>query len=277
MPLKKYYLVPALCFALFAGLGRHVSSNPPPISYAVNDRVVLSAPIQILMAGGDRFFAADIEYIRSAISDSATEETEALYRVRAHRVISQLNPCHEDNYYLGNALLTWGGAVSEGNELLLNASNCRFWDYAPPFFYGLNSYFFLKDSETAQKFLNISAQRSPENYAFLRKTAIMLAADQISDTQLALSYLQDEHDKTTDLKLRDMLEKRIKRLEGLIVLRDAQKKFEAKFKRQLESPEDLIKEGILLQFPADPLGLGYEYRNNIFELSQRKPARMKVR
>jgi hypothetical protein len=39
-------------------------------------------------------------------------------------VVVQLNPCHEDNYYQGNALLTWGGAVAEGNELLKRATDC---------------------------------------------------------------------------------------------------------------------------------------------------------
>lgn len=279
MQISRFHLLPVLCFALFAALGRDAISTTPTanVNVVVDDRVVFTAPIQILMTGGDRFFAANLESIRSAVVSNATEETEALYRIRAHRVVSQLNPCHEDNYYLGNALLTWGGAVSEGNELLLNASNCRYWDYVPPFFYGLNSYFFLKDTTAAQQFLNIAAQRSPENYAFLKKTAIMLTAGQIADAKLALLYLQNEHDKTTDLDLRTMLQKRISRLEGLILLRDAQKKFEIKFARPLESPEDLVKKGILTQFPIDPLGLGYEYRNNAFELRQRKLAGTKER
>jgi len=261
-------LLAIIGFTLFWWLSRDAGAPPPSALFMIDDSVVISAPVQALLTGGDRFLAADLESIRSAVQISATQSSESLYRIRAHKVISQLNPCHEDNYYLGNALLTWGGAVADGNNLLLAATECRYWDHVPPFFYAMNAYFFLKDIPKAQHYLEIAAQRSSKDSASLRKTAIMIAADEIKDTQLARAYLMQEYNRATDNNLRIMLQKRIARLDGLIFLRDAQARFEAKYHHFLTNPSDLIVKGIIEAFPADPLGLGYQFENNRFDLRQ---------
>lgn len=239
-------------------------------SPVVEDRVVISAPIQLLLSGGDRYLAADMEEIRSAASGTVSSEDDAIYRIRAHRVVSQLNPCHEDNYYLGNALLTWGGAVEQGNELLRNAMHCRTWDEIPPFFYGFNLHFFYRNNPEAIRVLEIAAQRSAKNYATLKKTAIMLALEDFDNDQLALDYLKIQRDQASDTKLKIMLDKRVIRLEGLIALREAQKHFEQKFHRNLTQPNELIEHKFLESIPRDPLGLGYEFREGTFMLRHLK-------
>lgn len=232
--------------------------------------VVIAAPVQVLLFGGDRFLAANFEAIRAATLgfDGGKERVE--YRIRSHQTISELNPCHEDNYYMGNAVLTWGGMAAQGNDLLKQATECRFWDSTPPFMYGFNQYFFYKNISAAQTYLEISARRSPTNAAALRKLSIMIGLKQIDDTKMARNYLSDQVKRATDNKLKRMLQKRLTRLDGLIELRNAQQQYEKRFSRQLEDPQDLLTNGILQEWPADPLGLGYEFNNGQFDMRSYK-------
>ena len=62
------------------------------------------------------------------------------------------------------------------------------------------------------------------------------------------------------------------RLEGLVVLRDAQAKFESKYGKALSNPSDLITSGVLKSFPEDPLELGYDFVNGRFALRKIKVA-----
>jgi len=262
-------------FAVFAAIW----AMRPPVSAAppaeVFDRVVVSAPVQVLMTAGDRFLAANFESIRAvATASDAPEaaEANASFAIRARRVVVQLNPCHEDNYYQGNALLTWGGAVAEGNELLKRATDCRTWDEVPPFFYGFNQYFFLHDVEGARAALEIAAERATDNAAGFRKFAIMLAAGELNDDSAALEFLQRERAATADPKLKGMLDKRVTRHEGLIALRAAQQRYETRFGHALTDPAALIESGELDAFPDDPLRIGYEFADGRFRLKELKIA-----
>jgi len=261
-----------LCFGGFVALvswraGQPVASPPP----APHDRVVIAAPVLIPLFAGDRFLAANLETIRlSATGISITGRTDAHYLIRAHKVVARLNPCHENNYYFANALLTWGGAVEEGGEILQRATECRFWDELPPFLYGFNQYFFNKNIPEAQQALEIAAQRADNNAAGYRNLAVMIEAEQIDDAQMARKFLTQERDQAGDPKLRAMLDKRVARVEGLITLRDAQQTYEARTGNALQQPGELIEAGILDKLPTDPMKWGYEFKNGRFELKQIK-------
>lgn len=230
--------------------------------------IVVASPIQVLLYGGDRFLAANIESVRATASATTADAQE--FRLRAHQTVSRLNPCHEDNYWVGNAALTWGGAEEQGFEVLYNAMRCRFWDEWPAFFYGFNKSFFLNDREEARRVLEVAAQRSPQNAAAFRNFSIMLVAGEIDDTRMALEMLQRERKEAKEPALGEMLDKRIGRLEGLLLLRDSQSIFESRYAKALTQPSELLESGVLESFPQDPLGLGYEFRDNTFHLRKMK-------
>jgi len=235
------------------------------------DRVVIPTPLLIALHGGDRFLAADLETMRLSATGMDERGVDTVYLVRAQREVARLNPCHEDNYYLANGLLTWGGAVEQGNEVLRAAVKCRFWDEFPPFFYGINLSFFQHENEEAARVLEIGAQRSTQNAAAMRKLAVMLRAEQFANERLALNYLVQQRDSAADPKLRDMLDKRVIRLQGLINLREAQRRFEPEH-GPLARLEQLIEAGIIDGLPIDPLRLGYELRDGHIELKKLKIA-----
>jgi hypothetical protein len=267
-------LLALLGFAAFAAIAFWRAQQPLSVEQPrVQDRVVIAAPILLALYGGDRFLAADLEAMRLAATGIDDGQSDTHYLIRAQQVVAQLNGCHEDNYYLANGLLTWGGAVSEGNQVLRAAVQCRTWDFVPAFFYGINLAFFQRDTAEAQRILELGAQRSPENAANLRKMVVMLQAETFADEKLALNYLTQQRDAASDPKLRDMLDKRVVRLQGLVTLREAQRRFEAK-NAVLVSLEQLVEAGLLPALPDDPLRLGYELREGTIILKKLKIAGM---
>jgi hypothetical protein len=263
-------LAPALTAAaiiLYWSAVTVIEKNPPP-NLSLPPSVVMAAPLQVLLTAGDRFLAGNVSAIRAAASATIVEAE--IFRLRSHEAASQLHPCHEDNYWIGNASLSWGGAETQGMELLKNATRCRYWDEWPPFFYGFNSHFFHNNVAEAQRGMDIAAERSANNVAVFKTFSIMLTAGEIKDTDLALEMLKKERDKATDKKLRESLNKRVSRLNGLIILREAHVQYEKRFKTSLIDPHELIKSGILEDFPIDPLQIGYDFRDNEFHLLERK-------
>lgn len=238
------------------------------------DRVVITPAVQVMMMAGDRYLAANLENIRLAATgrdiDPQTGKADGRYLLRAHRTVAKLNPCHEDNYYLANAVLAWGGATQEANDVLSRATECRRWDHIPPFLYGFNQYFFDRNYREAKRAFEISAQRSPDHASSLRRLAIMVVAEDMDDNSMALNYLRQQRDTAKDSKLREMLDKRVGRLEGLIALRRAQAEFEKRFSRPLKDPNELVESGVLDGFPTDPLGLGYEFENGVIRMRRLK-------
>lgn len=248
----------------------HSSVKPP------EGKVVIAAPIQILMYAGDKFLAANLEVMRVAAIGPSEENALANYRGRALEVASQLNPCHEDNVYLANAMLSWGGLTDEGNTVLQVATECRFWDDIPPFFLGFNRYFFYRDLDGAKQAIDIAAERSEENRATLQKMAIMMSAKKLNDEKMALAYLRNQRDQAADPQLKEMLDRRLLRLEGLLTLRDAQARFEKQQGHPLKNPDDLLSSGILEAFPHDPMRLGYEFVEGRFRLRSFKVGELEI-
>lgn len=228
--------------------------------------VVIAAPIQIMMYAGDRFLAANLEEIRVAAIGPEDNDELIQFRLRAHDLVSQLNPCHEDNYYMANAMLTWAGSVNESDLILERTTNCRYWDEFPPFFLGFNQFFFQRDMENAQKNIELAASRSEKNRSGMQAIAIAIASKNLNDEKMAIAYLRTERDRAKDPNLIHSLERRLQRLQGLITLRDAQKRFEGTYKRSLTEPAELLRSGILYEMPKDPLRIGYEFVDGKFHL-----------
>ncbi|MNQ71845.1 hypothetical protein D3C85_865320 [compost metagenome] len=103
--------------------------------------------------------------------------------------------------------------------------------------------------------------------------AVMLQAETFADEKLALDYLTQQRDAASDPKLHGMLDKRVVRLQGLVALREAQRRFEAE-NGALARLEQLVEAGLLPALPDDPLRLGYELREGQIILKKLKIAGM---
>ncbi len=266
--LARYWslFIALLGFSIFTVVPQLRSSVSTSITPQVEGRVVITAPVLLVLFGGDRFFAANLETMRLAATGLDSGQVDLEYLIRAQKEVVRLNACHEDNYYLANALLAWGGAVEEGEMVLRSAMGCRFWDEWPAFFYGFNRFFFQRDIPGAVPALEEAAKRATGNAAGFRKLAVMIQVEQIADERLALEFLNRERDQARDPKLKDMLAKRAVRLSGLVQLREAQRVYEKRNGMPLREPQQLIDSGLLKAFPEDPLRLGYEFLEGRFML-----------
>ncbi|MBA1262396.1 hypothetical protein G7020_05835 [Pseudomonas stutzeri] len=274
MPSRSYIplLLALFGFGIFSTTSQWHVHMPAPETTAIKGRVVIAAPILLVLYGSDRFLAANLETMRLAATGVDWGQADTSYLVRAQQEVAELNPCHEDNYYLANGLLTWGGADREGTEVLRRAMQCRFWDELPAFFYGFNQAFFNKDITEASRALELAAQRATGNAAGFRKLAVMLQAESFADEKLALDYLTQQRDAAqNDPKLQQLLDKRVIRLQDLIDLREAQRRFEPEH-GPLANLEQLVEAGIINTLPIDPLRLGYELRDGHIELKKLKIA-----
>lgn len=235
-----------------------------------NGDVVLHPAILKLLYGGDSFLAANVETARILTSGRLTDQESLGFFVRLHEGVSRLNPCHEDAYYMASAFLSSGGAVRPALDTLGRAAKCRFWDEWAAFMLGLNQHFFAHDPAAAVVSIREAALRAadPKVANHFNVLAINIQARQFDDAKAALRYLAQEKSRARDPALKEALEKRIGRLQGLVNLRQAQADYESRSKVALIDPADLLRTGVLKEFPVDPLGIGYEFSNGRFELKQ---------
>ena len=141
-------------------------------------------------------------------------------------------------------------------------------DELPPFLLGYNRYYFERDVTGARRALYDAAWRNDENRAALEKFAVMIRAEAIPDPKAARDYLQRQHDASRVARLRQMLARRIVRMDGLIALQEAQTRYEKRFGRLLDDPADLLRAGVMRDFPVDPLGIGYVFADGGFRLKE---------
>lgn len=235
-----------------------------------DSELVLPPAMQLVVNFGDPYLAANVEVFRGLTSDRLAEEESLGFYVRLHRSITQLNSCHEDGFYMASAFLAPGGAVGPALDILNRGARCRYWDGWATFHLGINYFFFARDSAAAALAVEDAARRAvnTKNEAFFKGVSVAFKARTFDDVASAIEYLRAERKLAKDDSLRLALDKRIGRLQGLALLRDAQRRFEQRFGRPLREPAELLRSGDLKAFPIDPLGIGYRLVDGRFELQE---------
>jgi hypothetical protein len=221
--------------------------------------VALPLFVQVIMTGGDRFLAANLGSIRALITESAKmqpDEYKILAKVQADA--SWLNPAHEDNYYVAAAILPWSGQVDAAQTVLRRASLARPFDYQPAFYYAFHQVHFKGDATGASQWLNNAAAKLPDGD--VRLTMQNFAArwlDKADDLGLAIAVVESMAKQAKRKDFRDYLLQRADRLRGLLSLRRAASAFQLKAGRPVQSLEQLVAAGLIVEIPVDPFGVGY--------------------
>lgn len=220
-------------------------------------RVRLPLPVQLVYAGGDPYLAANLNVFRSLMVDARITEGET-YRVQGQLQVdaSFFNPRHEDNYYVGSAILPWNGQVEAAQQMLLRAAQSRDWDMWPAFFYAFNAMYFEGDMARAGYWAEVAARRDAVNASALRAMAAKWY-ERGDDPQIALNLLKAMHEQSRDDNFRALLQARMARLQGLLVLRRAADAYRAEHGEAPAELAGLVGYGGLKALPQDPLQLGY--------------------
>lgn len=236
------------------------STQQPAPQASLGLQVSLPLFVQIALTGGDRFAAANIGVFRALVAASENQDDAGLaVQAAIQRDVAQLNPGHEDNYYLAAASLTGTALHEAGQEVLHRAIDARPFDFVPPFFYGVHRMHYDANPLEGAKWMQVAALRakSETDRIGLEKTAVRWI-QKGQDPAMAAAVLDAMAKEARNSNLRQYIGKRAQQARGLAELVAASGRYEAQKGRKPAALEDLLKAGLLRQLPEDPLGVGYE-------------------
>ena len=231
--------------------------------------VAVPLPAQVIMAGGDRYLAANIGAWRALMVgvDKLPEATLAALAMTQEDV-SFLNPAHEDNYYMAAAILPWAGEVERTQIILKRAITARPYDAYPPFFYAFDQVHFFGDAQGAAA---VARRAAPLVHDEGLSQALTIMAvnwtERGEDLQTAIDTVAIMVSLAKDRRLQVYLQGRLKRLEGLRILREAAARYAARTHKFPSSVDDLLKSGDVTEIPADPEGAGYSVASGTIVLN----------
>lgn len=214
---------------------------------------------QVLMAGGDRYLAANLAGFRVLVAD--TERMDAAdYAVQARLQsdIAWFNPVHEDNFYIAAAILPWNGQVDAAQYVLRKASEARTFDWYPLFHYGFLHYHFRRDPATGAKLLLSGVPRATDvqdQWALQNLAAVWI--EKGYQTGTAAGMVEAIAEDSPPGNFRRYLQVRAARLRDLQHLQDAVTQYRERYGKGVERLDDLVTAGLLAAIPQDPLGYGF--------------------
>lgn len=256
---REWLLVLVLAL-VFVGTSERLKSAPRK-SVSVEMQVALPLFVQVFMAMGDRYLAADLAAIRAlVVAPEKMRPDEFRILAKVQQDVSWLNPAHEDNYYTAFAILTQFGELDAAQTILARANRVRFFDYQPAFFYGFNQWYHQHDPAGASATLRAAAEKLPDPDQ--RLTMQNLAArwmDRAQDTELAIRIVEAMAKEARRKDFRVYLETRVVRLRQLHQLRTAAAAYRERFGKPLPNLQQLVDSGMIPALPQDPFGFGFEF------------------
>lgn len=215
--------------------------------------------VQVLLAGGDRYLAADINVLRSLVVEVG-RATPQQYRVQAflQADASWFNPRHEDNYYLANGTLSWSGQADAALYILQRASASRPFDWQPDFFRAAVLYMVKHDTLTAADILRQLAARvdEPGQKEFFASVAAVWYQRGYEPAQ-ALLIIEGMAQRETSPRLKRNLQLQAQHLGGLVALQTAAQRYVQRYGHAPSSLEELRDRHLIAVLPSDPFGVGY--------------------
>lgn len=251
-------VIAAAAFALYA-----VTIPPlyqqPSVSASAEMQVALPRFVQVMMAGGDRYLAANLAGFRALVASTDTMGPDN-YRIQAvvQSDAAWLNPAHEDNYYIAAAILPWNDQLDAAQFVLRQATQARPFDWQPPFYYAFNTLHFLKDSAEAAAWMRIAGRHTRDEMEQL--SFQQLAAQWVSkgeDLELAIRLHRSMAKETKHRAFANFLERRALRLENQLALDYAIARYHQRFGSFPAQLSELVDRAIIAALPMDPFGMQY--------------------
>lgn len=245
--------------AFVYGFAQHRLSRLPRASAGPELLIALPRFAQVLLAGGDRYLAANLAGFRVLVAE--TEQmgpADYVVQGRLQRDIAWFNPAHEDNFYIAAAMLAWNGQVDAAQYVLRRASEARIFDWYPLFQYGFLYYHFRKDPATGAQLLLKAVPRAKDQqdeWALQNLAAVWI--EKGYQTASAARLVGAMAADSAPGAFRNYLEVRARRLRELAALQEAATLFQQRYGRRIASLDDLVSTGLIAELPNDPLGNGF--------------------
>lgn len=226
--------------------------------------VRLPLPVQVLLAGGDRYLAANMLGIRVLVADTFRMSAgEFELQAQLQKDISWLNPAHEDNYYIAAAILSEPQLIPTSQQILRRAADARPRDWTPLFYYGFNRYHFEKNpSAGAQALLEGVPRALDQGDRWALENLAARWIEQGYKSADAATMVENMARNAPEGNFRRYLEIRARRLRDLDVLKQRAADFREKYGRPLQRLEQLVETGMITAIPADPFRQGFSIDAN---------------
>lgn len=256
---------PSLVFCVFA-LSFYVFfanlANQKPDGYDIpTPKFLLPSFAAQIMSFGDPYLAANINYSRVVtLFHYSNDNVEPRSKLLVQS--TELNPKHLDNMYqLG--VIPWEGEVDRSLLALDRVTEARYWDWRPPFMYGITTSNFKRDHTLAADYINLASERADqEKRRLYLKTLAAGVVSKGDDVVASLNYVEGLMNSVKQQRLKDMLNARATRLKTLLILRDAAAEYEAQFDKPISSLDELLSSGILRSKPELGSGVGFDVDEN---------------
>jgi hypothetical protein len=238
-------------------------------------QVALPLFVQVVMAGGDRFLAANFGAIRALVTETVKMQPDE-YKILAkvQEDASWLNPAHEDNYYIASAILPWSDQVDAAQTVLRRASLARPFDYQPAFYYAFNLIHFRNDAGSASAWLRAAAAKLPDDEErLIMENYAASWLDRADDLGMAIAVVESMAQQARRKDFRNYLLQRAQRLRDLQSLRKAASIFRENTGQSLKSLDQLLTSGVVSVLPVDPFGVGYSVDAGGIPIFARKKSR----
>lgn len=244
---------------VLCGLGLFLLANfmrQPRLMPETDISVATPIPLQLAVAMGDRYLAANISVWRVLMTGAKNLPGESLAaQAKVQEDASFLNPGHEDNYVTATATLPWEGFVQQTQTILRRATEVRKNDPYAPFFYGFNQIYFLGDAVGAYEYGQIAARQATDDKMQTALTVISAAwSERGSDPEMSIRIIAGLADSVRDPGLKSHL---MQRMERQKLVADLQRKVDRYRAQHSKIPADfqqMISGGFLSSIPQDPLG-----------------------
>lgn len=252
------------CVAFHLWLASHLSGLPRR-DVSREMQVALPRFIQVAMAGGDRYLAANLADFRALVASTDKMNADS-YRVQAivQSDAAWLNPAHEDNYYLAAAILPWNGEIEAGDYVLRKAIDGRPFDWSPVFYFAFNRMYFHHDHVDAANWLRVGAQRASDvDDRLLLENMAARWYERGYDTRTAILVVSAMAKGARDRQFQKYLWMRVDRLKALLALEVSTTEYRSRYQRLPDSIDDLISAGLIGQPPKDPFGFGFAFKDGM--------------
>lgn len=231
----------------------------PRVQARVEMQVALPLFVQVAMAAGDRYLAANLAAVRSIIADNfAMDSDQYAVLAKVQEDVSWFNPGHEDNYYVAAAVLPWNDQLDAAQRILARAGDARPYDYQPAFYYAFHLLHFKNDAVGASDWLRKAAAHMPEGDERLQmQNLAAIWLDRANDLDLAIGVVEAMADQSQRKDFGNYLKQRVDRLRVLKEVRRAAETYRQRYGEPVRELSDLVKARLLPSVPVDPFGFGF--------------------
>ncbi len=194
------------------------------------------------------YFGHLVDRWRNQIQQGA--DYDSMYRLL--NSATRLDPYNADPYYFTQAIFTWDvGQYRKVNEMLEFGMQHRSWDKMLPFFAGFNAAYFLHDYDAASRYMSRAAEVG-ESAAMARLASRYFYES--GNVELAIRFLRRMEEFSHTRREAELYRMRRVALESVQRINLAVAAYRERWGHLPGSLEDLMREGLLPDAPADPYG-----------------------